>query len=101
MTVIQLSQQIISNDISTEFSIQDFIDALWYNLGKPLDISKPAHRNFDFWENVIYDASNGKAELFHFQRKPLLEWIQANYFHITQNFSTRAKITLQHRMTLL
>lgn len=96
MTVIQHSQQVISTKLAEEFPIQDFIDSLWYNLGIPTEDFR-----MDFWEKVIHDASKGTAELFPFQRKPLLEWIQANYFHITQNFSTRAKITLQHRMRLL
>lgn len=92
----------VSEDITTEFPLQDFIDALWYNLGRVPDFRHtPGDRTPDFWEKVIRDASRGRAQLFPFQRKHLLEWIKQNHFHLTANFSTRAKITLQHRMKLL
>lgn len=93
---VALSQTTISTNLATEFPMQDFIDALWYNLGIPLTSSKT-----DFWGKVISDASRGHAELFPFQRSHLKAWIEENKFHITQNFSHRAKITLNHRLELL
>jgi len=82
--------------LSVDFPIQDFIDSLWYHLGRPFPLD-----GGDFWNKVIYDASYGKASLSADQRKHLKLWIEENKFYITQNFSKRAKVTLTQRLELL
>lgn len=84
--------------LSVEFEIQDFIDSLWFNLGKG---NAEYRQDYDFWSDVIRDASKGKAKLSMDQRKHLKLWVQQNYHHITRNFSNRAKHTLQLRLELL
>ena len=80
--------------LSITFPLQDFIDSLWYHLGKPPN-------GKDFWEEVVRDASKGQTDLPQFQRKYLKDWVVDNKFHITQNFSKRAKATLTLRLELL
>lgn len=84
--------------LSIEFPVQAFIDALWFNLGKGNSENK---QDYDFWKQVICDASKGKADFPFDQRKHLKLWIKQNYHHITRNFSNRAKHTLQLRLELL
>lgn len=82
---------------SVEFPVEDFISALWFNLGKPPE----TFEHQDFWDKVVQDASDGKAQLILGGRANLKQWIIDNKFHITETFSNRCKIQLNYRLEQL
>lgn len=52
----------------------------------------------DYWEEIIKEASIGKAVLTAAQRPHLAIWIKENKFYLTENMSPRMKVEFNRRI---
>lgn len=78
---------------ASEFSIDSMQSAISYALGLPGPVD-----NYYWWRSVVYAASQGRAKLSIDQLSHLQQWVNDNWFILTEHFSDRYKEKLKLKL---